>query len=79
LSYCAITDMTLCMLMGNLTRLQDVDLVHLTNVTVEGFELVLRACCVRIKKIKLVAALSFLLSSEVQGILHARGCKIRWD
>ncbi|KAG5244758.1 F-box/LRR-repeat protein [Salix suchowensis] len=79
LSYCAITDMTLCMLMGNMTRLQDVDLVHLTNVTVEGFELVLRACCVRIKKIKLVAALSFLLSSEVQGILHARGCKIRWD
>ncbi|KAJ6974237.1 F-box/LRR-repeat protein 3 isoform X1 [Populus alba] len=79
LSYCSITDMALCMVMGNLTRLQDADLVHLRNVTVEGFDLALRACCVRIKKVKLVAALGFLLSSEVLGILHARGCRIRWD
>ena len=79
MSYCAITDKTLCMLMRNMTSLQDVDLVHLTNVSVEWFELVLRTCCVRIKRIKLVAALSFLLSPKVQGILHARGCKIRWD
>ncbi|KAJ6762635.1 hypothetical protein OIU79_023384 [Salix purpurea] len=79
LSYCSITDMALCMLMGNLTRLQDADLVQLTNVTVQGFDLALRACCVRIKKVKLVAALGSLISSEVLGILHARGCRIRWD
>lgn len=79
MSYCSITDMALCMVMGNLTRLQDADLVHLRNVTVEGFDLALRACCVRIKKVKLVAALGFLLSSEVLGVLHARGCRIRWD
>ncbi|KAF2307281.1 hypothetical protein GH714_026073 [Hevea brasiliensis] len=50
LSYCNISDMALCMMMGNLTRLQDAKLVLLKNVTVAGFELALRACCVRIKK-----------------------------
>ncbi|KAK9016934.1 hypothetical protein V6N11_079426 [Hibiscus sabdariffa] len=45
LSYCAISDMALCLVMGNLTRLQEAKLVHLCNVTVEGFELALRACC----------------------------------
>ncbi|EEF49916.1 F-box/LRR-repeat protein 3 [Ricinus communis] len=79
LSHCTLSDMVLCMLMGNLTRLQDAKLVHLKNVTVEGFELALRACCVRIKKVKLVAPLRFLLSLEILEILRARGCTIRWD
>ncbi|XP_022747132.1 F-box/LRR-repeat protein 3-like [Durio zibethinus] len=79
LSYCTISDMALCMVMGNLTRLQEAKLVHLRNVTVEGFELALRACCIRIKKVKLLARLRFLLSSDILENLHARGCIIRWD
>ncbi|KAF3595836.1 hypothetical protein DY000_02025938 [Brassica cretica] len=53
------------MLMSNLSRVQDVDLVHLNRVTVEGFEFALRACCNRLKKLKLLAPLRFLLSSEL--------------
>lgn len=79
LSYCGISDMALCMVMGNLSRLQEAKLVHLSNCTVEGVELALRACCVRIKKVKLFAPLRFMLSSEILEILHARGCIIRWD
>ncbi|GKV32004.1 hypothetical protein SLEP1_g40646 [Rubroshorea leprosula] len=79
LSYCPISDMALCLVMGNLTRLQDAKLVHLSNVSVDGFELALRACSFRIKKVKLFAPLRFLLSSEILENLHARGCKIRWD
>ncbi|XWS57478.1 hypothetical protein CRYUN_Cryun09bG0177600 [Craigia yunnanensis] len=71
--------MALCMVMGNLTRLQEAKLVHLSNVTVEGFELALRASCVRIKKVKLLAPLWFSLSSEILETLHARGCIIRWN
>ncbi|XP_021283032.1 F-box/LRR-repeat protein 3, partial [Herrania umbratica] len=79
LSHCGISDIALCMVMGNLTRLQEAKLVHLGNVTVEGFELALRACCIRIKKVKLLAPLRLLLSSEILETLHARGCIIRWD
>lgn len=79
MSYCAVSDVGLCMVLGNLTRLQDVKLVHLMNVTVKGFELALRACCVRIKKAKLIGSLRFLLSTEILETLHARGCKIRWE
>ncbi|CAM8965842.1 unnamed protein product [Rhodiola kirilowii] len=50
ISNCSISDMGLCMVMSNLTRLQDVKLVDLSNITTEGFELALRACCRRIKK-----------------------------
>ncbi|KAF5740022.1 F-box/LRR-repeat protein 3-like isoform X1 [Tripterygium wilfordii] len=79
LSFCALSNMALCTVMGNLTRLQDAKLVQLPNVTVEGFELALRACSVRIKKIKLLASLRLWLSSETLEILHSSGCKIRWD
>ncbi|KAK8712483.1 hypothetical protein V6N13_147723 [Hibiscus sabdariffa] len=72
LSYCAISDTALCMVMGNLTRLQEAKLVHLRNVTVEGFELALGACCERVKKVKLLATLRFVLSSEILETLHAR-------
>ena len=65
--------------MGNLTRLQDAKLVNLINVTVNGFELALRACCVRLKKVKLLTSLRFRLSQEIVEMLAARGCRVRWD
>lgn len=79
MSHCSVSNVGLCMVMGNLTRLQDAKLVELTNVTVEGFELALRACCVRLKKVKLHTSLRHSLSAEVIFTLQARGCKIRWD
>ncbi|KAA8536797.1 hypothetical protein F0562_029275 [Nyssa sinensis] len=79
LSHSAISDVGLCMVMGNLTRLQEAKLVNLTNVSLKGFELALRACCVRLKKVKLLASLGFLLSPDILRTLRARGCKIRWD
>ncbi|XP_027107856.2 F-box/LRR-repeat protein 3 isoform X1 [Coffea arabica] len=79
LSNCAIRDVGLCMVMGNLTRLQDAKLVNLINVTVNGFELALRACCVRLKKVKLLTSLRFRLSQEIVEMLAARGCRVRWD
>ncbi|XP_044500507.1 F-box/LRR-repeat protein 3 isoform X2 [Mangifera indica] len=79
LGYCALSNVALCMVMGNLTRLQDAKLVHLNYCTREGFELALWSCCGRMKKVKLIAALRFMLSSELLEALHTTGCKIRWD
>ncbi|KAM7278494.1 hypothetical protein ACFE04_005628 [Oxalis oulophora] len=79
LSYCAISDMALCMVMGNLPRLQDAKLVNLCYVSVDGFELALRACCARMKKVKLDSRLMMLISTEILESLDARGCHIRWD
>ncbi|KAL9320236.1 hypothetical protein ACSQ67_012075 [Phaseolus vulgaris] len=79
MSYCIVSDVVLCFLMGNLKRLQDSKLVCLPKVTVKGLEVALRACCGRIKKVKLQRSLRFLLSSEMLETMHARGCKIRWD
>ncbi|KAK7258953.1 hypothetical protein RIF29_24546 [Crotalaria pallida] len=79
LSYCNMSDVVLCMLMGNLKRLQDAKLVHLSKVTVKGLDLALRTCCGRIKKVKLQSSLRFMLCSELLETIHARGCKIRWD
>lgn len=79
MSYCNVSNVGLCMVMGNLTRLQDAKLVHLKKVTIEGFELALRACCGRIKKVKLVSSLRFKLSQEIIETLQSGGCKIRWD
>ncbi|KAF8392668.1 hypothetical protein HHK36_023017 [Tetracentron sinense] len=78
-SYCPVSDVGLCMLMGNLRCLQDAKLVLLTHVSLEGFELVLRASCDRLKKVKLLGTLRYLLSPELLQTLQARGCKIRWD
>ncbi|KAL1188432.1 hypothetical protein V5N11_026815 [Cardamine amara subsp. amara] len=75
--YCSATDMALCMLMSNLSRVQDV-LVHLKHVTVEGFEFSLRACCNRLKKLYLLAPLRLFLSSELLETLHTSGCRNRW-
>uniref|UniRef100_A0A0V0HF48 Putative F-box/LRR-repeat protein 3-like n=1 Tax=Solanum chacoense TaxID=4108 RepID=A0A0V0HF48_SOLCH len=79
LSHCAISDVGLCMVMGNLTRLQDAKLVNLYNVSTNGFEVALRASCVRLKKVKLIASLRLHLTPDIVKTLKARGCRIRWD
>ncbi|XP_073122181.1 F-box/LRR-repeat protein 3 [Henckelia pumila] len=79
LSGCEISDAGLCVLLGNLTRLQEAKLVNLRNVSVNGMEIVLRVCCFRLKKLKLLAHLRPLLSPQLVESLEARGCKIRWD
>ncbi|XAR49162.1 hypothetical protein NMG60_11032256 [Bertholletia excelsa] len=79
LGHCKISDFGLCMMMGNLTRLQDVKLVNLPNVSVHGFELALQASCARLQKVKLLTSVGFLLSPEILTTLRAGGCKIRWD
>ncbi|CAL0302311.1 unnamed protein product [Lupinus luteus] len=79
LSYCNVSDAVLCMFMCNLKRLQDAKLVHLSRVTIKGLELALRTYCGRIKKVKLQSSLRFSLSPELLDMIHARGCKIRWD
>ncbi|WMV12056.1 hypothetical protein MTR67_005441 [Solanum verrucosum] len=79
LSHCAISDVGLCMVMGNLTRLQDAKLVNLYNVSTNGFEVALRASCVRLKKVKLIASLRLQLTPDIVKTLKARGCRIRWD
>lgn len=79
MSGCAISDVGMCMVMGNLSRLQDAKLVDLARVSANGFELALRACCASLKKVKFSASLRRLLSSEIVETLEAKGCKIRWD
>lgn len=79
LSYCLISDVSLCMLMANLTRLQDAKLVNLPNVSMPGFELALRASFVRLKKVKMLNAVRYHLSSELLNALQARGCTVRWE
>lgn len=74
-----MSDVILYLLLGNLKRLQDAKLVHISEATLKGLELALRGCCGRIKKVKLQASLRFLLSSEILEALHLRGCKVRWD
>lgn len=78
LSYCGVSDVGLCMMMGNLTRMQDAKLVNLTNVSARGYELALRACCARLKKVKMIGSLRPLLSTEIIETLGASGCRIRW-
>ncbi|KAK1370721.1 F-box/LRR-repeat protein 3 [Heracleum sosnowskyi] len=79
LSYCRISDVGLYNLMGNLTRLQDAKLLNLSNVTMNGFELALRASCFRLKKVKMLAFVRSHISMETLNLLQARGCKIKWD
>ncbi|KAG9459428.1 hypothetical protein H6P81_003936 [Aristolochia fimbriata] len=78
MSYCPVSDVSLCVMLGNLGCLQDVKMEHVTRVSLEGFELGLRASCDKLKKVKLVASLKNLLSRELILLLQARGCKIRW-
>ena len=79
LSYCRISDAGLYKLMGNLTCLQDAKLLNLSNVTMNGFDLALRASCFRLKKVKMLAFVRSHISMETLNFLQARGCKIKWD
>ncbi|XP_058084376.1 F-box/LRR-repeat protein 3 isoform X1 [Magnolia sinica] len=78
ISYCPVSDAGLYALLGNLECLMDVKLVHITRASPQGFELALRACCDRLKKVKLPGSLKHLLSLELIQTLQARGCRIRW-
>ncbi|KAK9139288.1 hypothetical protein Scep_008969 [Stephania cephalantha] len=78
LSYCSISDMGLRMVMANMKCLQDAKLVHLAQVSVEGFEMALRASCERLKKVKLLNSLKYLLSKELLLMLQSGGCQVRW-
>ncbi|KAG1365263.1 putative F-box/LRR-repeat protein 3 [Cocos nucifera] len=78
ISYCPVTGTGLCKLLGSLRCLQDAKLVHLTRVSVEGYEIALRASWDRLKKLKLLSGLRHFLSPGLLQMLKARGCRIRW-
>ncbi|KAK8448142.1 hypothetical protein SEVIR_8G232300v4 [Setaria viridis] len=78
ISYCQVTGLGLCHLLGSLRCLQDVKMVHLSWVSIEGFEMALRASCGRLKKLKLLGGLQSVLSPELLQMLQACGCRIRW-
>lgn len=77
-SYCQVTGLGLCHLLGSLRCLQDVKMVHLSWVSIEGFEMALRAACGRLKKLKLLGGLRSVLSTELLLTLQACGCRVRW-
>ncbi|RLM58006.1 hypothetical protein C2845_PM18G12310 [Panicum miliaceum] len=78
ISYCQVTGLGLCHLLGTLRCLQDVKMVHLSWVSIEGFEMALRASCGRLKKLKLLGGLRSVLSPELLQMLQACGCRVRW-
>ncbi|WVZ50025.1 hypothetical protein U9M48_001324 [Paspalum notatum var. saurae] len=78
ISYCQVTGLGLCHLLGSLRCLQDVKMVHLSWVSIEGFEMALRAGCGRLKKLKLLGGLRSVLSPELLQMLQACGCRVRW-
>jgi F-box/leucine-rich repeat protein 2/20 len=53
-------------------------MVHLSWVSIEGFEMALRAACGRLKKLKLLGGLRAVLSTELLQMLQACGCRVRW-
>ncbi|KAG0472165.1 hypothetical protein HPP92_016711 [Vanilla planifolia] len=78
ISNCRISGIGLLKLLSSLRCLQDVKLVRLAGVSVECFELALRASLLKLKKVKLHGSLRMLLSPELLQMLQARGCRIRW-
>ncbi|KAG1326269.1 putative F-box/LRR-repeat protein 3 [Cocos nucifera] len=78
ISYCPVTGVGLCKLLGTLRCLQDAKLVHLTRVSIEGYEFALRASWDRLKKLKLLGGLRHFLTPGLLQMLKARGCRIRW-
>ncbi|XP_074583447.1 F-box/LRR-repeat protein 3-like [Curcuma longa] len=78
ISYCSISGMGLCVLLGTLKCLQDVKLVHLGLVPVEWFDIALRASYEKLKKLKLLTGLRNLLSPLLIEKLQSHGCRIRW-
>ncbi|KAF3795745.1 F-box/LRR-repeat protein 3 [Nymphaea thermarum] len=77
ISYCRISDGALYALFSRLKCLQDVKMVHLTHVSLDGFRLALRASD-SVQKIKLLEGLKYLLPLDLIHKLQSRGCKIRW-
>ncbi|KAL8130510.1 hypothetical protein V2J09_019665 [Rumex salicifolius] len=65
LSHCAISDVALCLVMSNLSSLQVAKLVQLTNISTGALEIALKACCGRLKKVKLHTSRKLTLSSEL--------------
>jgi F-box/leucine-rich repeat protein 2/20 len=53
-------------------------MVHLSWVSIEGFEMALRAACGRLKKLKMLCGLKTVLSPELLQMLQTCGCRIRW-
>ncbi|XP_042381437.1 F-box/LRR-repeat protein 3-like isoform X1 [Zingiber officinale] len=78
ISYCPVSGMGLCILLGTLKCLQDVKLVHLSLVPIEWFEIALRASYEKLKKLKLLTGMRNLLSPLLIEKLQLRGCRIRW-
>ncbi|KAG2621318.1 hypothetical protein PVAP13_3NG248000 [Panicum virgatum] len=78
ISYCQVTGLGLCHLLSSLRCLQDIKMVHLSWVSIEGFEMALRAACGRLKKLKMLTGLKTVLSPELLQMLQACGCRIRW-
>ncbi|KAJ0980634.1 hypothetical protein J5N97_008889 [Dioscorea zingiberensis] len=75
---CQISDVALRLLLRNLRYLQDAKLVHLPNVSKQGWDLALRACFDKLKKVKLPSELRYILSPVTIHMLQIRGCRIRW-
>ncbi|GLJ38502.1 hypothetical protein SUGI_0784590 [Cryptomeria japonica] len=75
-SYCPVSDVGLSAV-ASLTCLQNMKLVHLRNVTVNGFVSTLLAC-ESLKKLKLLECLKFKLPRALIKRLEAHGCTIRW-
>jgi F-box/leucine-rich repeat protein 2/20 len=78
ISYCQVTGLGLCHLMSSLKCLQDIKMVHLSWVSIEGFEMALRAACGKLKKLKMLSGLKAVLSPELLQLLQVYGCRIRW-
>ncbi|KAK3136736.1 hypothetical protein QOZ80_5BG0441650 [Eleusine coracana subsp. coracana] len=78
ISYCQVTGLGLCHLLSSLKCLQDIKMVHLSWVSIEGFEMALRAACGRLKKLKMLSGLKTVLSPDLLQLLQAYGCRIRW-
>ncbi|GLJ45460.1 hypothetical protein SUGI_0957330 [Cryptomeria japonica] len=76
LSYCMVSDVGLLAL-ASLPCLQIMKLVHLRNVTVEGYVSTLLAC-ENLKKLRLLECLKFKLPLALIKSLEAHGCTIRW-
>ncbi|GLJ15214.1 hypothetical protein SUGI_0248700 [Cryptomeria japonica] len=76
LSYCPVSDVGLSAL-ASLLCLQNAKLVHLRNVTINGFISTLLACK-SLKKLKLLEFLKFKLPRPLIKHLEAHGCTIRW-
>ncbi|KAL6653739.1 hypothetical protein ACP70R_008663 [Stipagrostis hirtigluma subsp. patula] len=78
ISYCQVTGLGLCHLLSSLRCLQELKMVHVSWVSIEGFEMALRATCGRLKKLKMFGGLRSVISPELIQMLEACGCRVRW-